>query len=152
MSGQFAQLKPAQIRELKEAFTLLDKDGDGTLNESDLEEMLVSLGQEPDSQYISDMLQQMPSPLTFSAFLTGMTGHLNSLSSRQELAQAFGGFGDDSGEDLADIDAEELERSLIEYGMDQADVKRALASYTFEDGFRGRRFRSKDFVDLLRPE
>lgn len=43
-SGAFTQLNPNQVRRLKEAYSLLDKDGDGNISASDINEMLTSLG------------------------------------------------------------------------------------------------------------
>ncbi|CAN6674728.1 hypothetical protein TRVA0_062S00540 [Trichomonascus vanleenenianus] len=151
-SGQFTQLSPAQIRELKEAYTLLDKDGDGTINRADLEEMVISLGQDPTDQYIEELFGAMPSPLTFSAFLTGMSAHLCNMSSRGELLKAFEAFSDDSGsKSNPSISADELEESLMEYGMSEADARMAMEAFV-KKGFMGSRFHYRDFVDMMRAE
>lgn len=35
---------PQQVKQFKEAFTMIDQDGDGRLTETDLREMLTNLG------------------------------------------------------------------------------------------------------------
>ena len=86
-ASAFTQLDPAQVRQLKEAFTLLDSDGNGTVSSQDLAEMMVSLGLPADvasEAEVTRMLALMPQPLTFSSFLTGMSGLLGRLSSVAE--------------------------------------------------------------------
>ena len=39
-----AKLPPAQVREMREAFQVLDRDGDGVVTREDVEDVLTSLG------------------------------------------------------------------------------------------------------------
>lgn len=42
--GAYTMFTPQQIKQFKEAFTMIDQDGDGRVTESDLREMLSNLG------------------------------------------------------------------------------------------------------------
>lgn len=93
-SGAITQLDGRQIRQLKEAFTLLDQSGTGTVTAPALAEMLVSLGQDPaqaDAEATA-MLELMPQPLTFSSFLTGMGMLLGGVAGETDLLEAFAAF------------------------------------------------------------
>jgi Ca2+-binding EF-hand superfamily protein len=43
-SNSLAKLAPAQVRELREGFQLLDRDSDGLVNREDVIDMLTQLG------------------------------------------------------------------------------------------------------------
>ena len=43
-SGVFSLFQTAQIQQFKEAFSLIDQDGDGTVSEQDLKAIFASLG------------------------------------------------------------------------------------------------------------
>lgn len=42
-----AKLPPAQVREMREGFQILDRDNDGTVNRDDVVDMLTNLGTQP---------------------------------------------------------------------------------------------------------
>lgn len=42
--GAYTMFTPQQVKQFKEAFTMIDQDGDGRVTESDLREMLTNLG------------------------------------------------------------------------------------------------------------
>jgi Ca2+-binding EF-hand superfamily protein len=113
--------------------------------------MLVSLGQEPSKDEIEEMLDKMPRPLTFSAFLTGMSGHLCDMSSRQELLAAFKAFEDDE-KKAKGIKADDLKSQLADFGMSNEEIDEAMGSFIKSHGFLGDRFNYKDFVDIMRGE
>lgn len=140
-SGAFSQMSPAAIREIKDSFNLLDKDGDGTVSREDLEEMLISLAQDPTDEHLEQMLSSVGSPLTFSSYLTAMSGKLSQLSSREELMEAFSAFDE---ENKGYFDSGELETLLEERGMDRKDIQEALKGFT---GYSG--YKYKDFVNVL---
>ena len=50
------QLTEEQIAEFKEAFSLFDKDGDGTITTKELGTVMRSLGQNPTEAELQDML------------------------------------------------------------------------------------------------
>lgn len=175
-SGAFTQLDPAQVRQLKEAFTLLDKDGNGTISEDDLTEMLVSLGRDPSSsQEVQNMLDLMPQPLTFSSFLTGMSALLGNVSSSSDLLDAFAAFeehpvgGGHSAAASAGVDSsatttggeehhhhnyrihvDELREMLLETGMSPQDVDKCFSAFLKPGGLAGDWFYYRDFVSMMK--
>ena len=52
------QLTEEQIAEFKEAFSLFDKDGDGTITTKELGTVMRSLGQNPTEAELQDMINQ----------------------------------------------------------------------------------------------
>lgn len=69
-SNVFAMFTEAQINEFKEAFSLIDSSKDGIIDQNDLEEIFRSLGKNPSTDYLSDMLSQAKGQINFTMFLT----------------------------------------------------------------------------------
>ncbi|CAB1347589.1 unnamed protein product, partial [Coregonus sp. 'balchen'] len=57
-SSQADQLTEEQIAEFKEAFSLFDKDGDGTITTKELGTVMRSLGQNPTEAELQDMINE----------------------------------------------------------------------------------------------
>uniref|UniRef100_A0A8C9PQB0 EF-hand domain-containing protein n=1 Tax=Spermophilus dauricus TaxID=99837 RepID=A0A8C9PQB0_SPEDA len=53
------QLTEEQIAEFKEAFSLFDKDGDGTITTKELGTVMKSLGQNPTEEELQDMINEV---------------------------------------------------------------------------------------------
>uniref|UniRef100_A0A5F8H990 EF-hand domain-containing protein n=1 Tax=Monodelphis domestica TaxID=13616 RepID=A0A5F8H990_MONDO len=53
------QLTEEQITEFKEAFSLFDKDGDGTITTKELGTVMRSLGQNPTEAELQDMINEV---------------------------------------------------------------------------------------------
>uniref|UniRef100_A0A8C0I366 EF-hand domain-containing protein n=1 Tax=Balaenoptera musculus TaxID=9771 RepID=A0A8C0I366_BALMU len=53
------QLTEEQIAEFKEAFSLFDKDGDGTITTKELGTVMRSLGQNPTEVELQDMINEV---------------------------------------------------------------------------------------------
>ena len=56
---QADQLNEEQIAEFKEAFSLFDKDGDGTITTKELGTVMRSLGQNPTEAELQDMINEV---------------------------------------------------------------------------------------------
>lgn len=59
MCLQADQLTEEQIAEFKEAFSLFDKDGDGTITTKELGTVMRSLGQNPTEAELQDMINEV---------------------------------------------------------------------------------------------
>ncbi|KAK9457401.1 hypothetical protein V1511DRAFT_493519 [Dipodascopsis uninucleata] len=147
LSGAFTQMNQSQINQIKEAFTMLDKDRDGVISRSDLEQMLTSLGQYPSSEELDEMLSGMPTPLQFPSFLTEMSSTLSKFSTKEELITAFGAFDDD--DNGKEADAEDLREALIEMGgMTKEEINSCIKPFV-RFGLGRERLLYKDLVDAM---
>lgn len=85
-------LSQSQISEFKEAFSLIDRDGDGFIQRDDLKDILSSLGQVPSDEYLDEMLEESPGNINFTMFLTMFGEHMNDGLTEEELTTAFSAF------------------------------------------------------------
>lgn len=86
---QVEELSKEQIAELKEAFLVFDKDGDGTISAKELETILKSLGQNPTEEELKEMIKEVDADnngtVDFSEFLTMMAGQMKDTDAEQEI-------------------------------------------------------------------
>lgn len=138
--GAFTMFTPQQVKQFKEAFNMIDQDGDGRISGDDLKVMLSNLGM-VDSSYISFklMIGQTPSPtllrqllssrsdtslgVNFTQFLSMMGERLIQLDPEHDILEAFACF--DEG-DKGWVDVREMRKWLSEMGdrMDDKEVSR----------------------------
>ncbi|KAL4780198.1 hypothetical protein BJX76DRAFT_338834 [Aspergillus varians] len=135
-SDAAASLAPAQLREIREAFQVLDRDNDGLIDKDDVADVLANIGQDP-----STLSQFFPrgsaSTINFPTFLNTLSQLLSPLSSRQELTNALAAFDED---DSGQVDVEELRDALLNTVPD--DGERPLTEREVNEifnGFTGRR-------------
>ena len=92
------QLTEEQIAEFKEAFSLFDKDGDGTITTKELGTVMRSLGQNPTEAELQDMINEVDADgngtIDFPEFLTMMARKMKDTDSEEELKEAFRVFDD----------------------------------------------------------
>eukprot|EP00617_Octactis_speculum_P006735 CAMPEP_0185790870 /NCGR_PEP_ID=MMETSP1174-20130828/158046_1 /TAXON_ID=35687 /ORGANISM="Dictyocha speculum, Strain CCMP1381" /LENGTH=202 /DNA_ID=CAMNT_0028485733 /DNA_START=55 /DNA_END=663 /DNA_ORIENTATION=- len=102
------QLTEEQIAEFKEAFSLFDKDGDGTITTKELGTVMRSLGQNPTEAELADMINEVDADgngtIDFPEFLTMMARKMKDTDSEEEILEAFKVFDKDgNGFMLADM-------------------------------------------------
>ncbi|ELW54873.1 F-box only protein 47 [Tupaia chinensis] len=87
------QLTEEQIAEFKEAFSLFDKDGDGTITTEELGTVMRSLGQNPTEAELQDMINEVDADgngtIDFPEFLTMMARKMKDTDSEEEIREAF---------------------------------------------------------------
>ena len=87
------QLTEEQIAEFKEAFSLFDKDGDGTITTKELGTVMRSLGQNPTEAELQDLVSQeeadQGATITLTQFLGIMARRLEDSQADEDLREAF---------------------------------------------------------------
>jgi len=87
------QLSQEQIAEFKDAFSLFDKDGDGTITTKELGTVMRSLGQNPADSDLQAMINEVDvdgnGTIDFHEFLTMMAKKLKDTDREEEIRQAF---------------------------------------------------------------
>lgn len=85
------QLTEEQIAEFKEAFSLFDKDGDGTITTKELGTVMRSLGQNPTEAELADMINEVDADgngtIDFPEFLTMMARKMKDTDSEVRARQ-----------------------------------------------------------------
>ena len=86
-------LTEEQIAEFKEAFSLFDKDGDGTITTKELGTVMRSLGQNPTEAELQDMINEVDADgngtIDFKEFLGLMVRKMKDTDTEEELLEAF---------------------------------------------------------------
>merc|ERR1712072_478808 len=107
------QLTEEQIAEFKEAFSLFDKDGDGTITTKELGTVMRSLGQNPTEAELADMINEVDADgsgtIDFPEFLNLMA---------EKIKEAFKGFDKDGN---GFISAAELRHVMTNLGEKLTD-------------------------------
>ncbi|KAI9886709.1 MAG: hypothetical protein M1823_001485 [Watsoniomyces obsoletus] len=138
-----SKLNPAQVRELREAFQVLDRDGDGSVGREDVVDMLNNLGQDASPPIISTFFPPGKSQnLTLAQFLTQLSTLLGNMSRPDELLSAFAAFDDN---DNGQIDVADLRDTLLHTAPEnrnQQPLSRAEIDKVME-GFTGRKTAGK---------
>merc|ERR1712110_813754 len=113
-SAEADQLTEEQIAEFKEAFSLFDKDGDGTITRS--------LGQNPTEAELQDMINEVDADgnctIDFPEFCTLMARKMKDTDSEEELKEAFRVFDKDGN---GFISAAELRHIMTNLGEKLTD-------------------------------
>jgi calmodulin len=88
-----SELTEEQINEFKEAFSLFDKDGDGTITTKELGTAMRSLGQNPTEAELQDMINEVDAKgngtVYFPEFLSLMAVKMKDTDTEEELIEAF---------------------------------------------------------------
>jgi len=110
-------LTEEQTAEFREAFSLFDRDGDGSITTKELATVIRSLGQNPTEAEIQDMIDEVDADgngtIDFNEFLDLMAHKMKELDSDEELREAFKVFDKDQN---GYISAAELRHVMINLG------------------------------------
>nr|BBB18810.1 calcium indicator protein GeNL(Ca2+)-110u [synthetic construct] len=150
------QLTEEQIAEFKEAFSLFDKDGDGTITTKDLGTVMRSLGQNPTEAELQDMINEVDADgngtIYFPEFLTMMARKMKDTDSEEEIREAFRVWDKDGngyisaadlrhvmtnlGEKLTDEEVDEMIREADIDGEGQVNYEEFVQMMTAKGGKR----------------
>ncbi|XP_043836643.1 calmodulin-A-like [Dromiciops gliroides] len=90
------QLTKEQIAEFKEAFSLFDKDGNGTIITKELGTVMQSLSQNLIEAKLQDMINEVDADgngmIDFPEFLNMMARKMKDIDSKEEMREAFHAF------------------------------------------------------------
>jgi len=151
------QLPPAQLREMREAFQVLDRDNDGSVNRDDVADVLMNLGQDSSSAVLSQFFPPGgPQSINLPTFLNTLSILLAPLSSQQELLNALSAFDD---HDDSQIDVAELRDALVhtspEAGdapLSEKDIDEVLNGFTGRRAFEAKSARASSLNSVKRGE
>jgi calmodulin len=116
------QLTEEQIAEFKEAFSLFDKDGDGSITTQELGTVMRSLGQNPTEAELQGMVNEIDKDgngtVDFPEFLTMMSRKMKDTDSEEEIREAFRVFDKDGN---GFVSAAELRHVMTKLGEKLSD-------------------------------
>ena len=117
-----SSLTEEQIADCKEAFSLFDKDGDGSISCDELRTVMTSLGENPTTMELEEMIQEVDSDgngqIEFSEFLTMMAQKMGTRSFNDEALEAFKVLDKDGS---GSISESELRQIMSNIGEDISD-------------------------------
>jgi len=162
-SGAFQLFQAPQIQQFKEAFSLIDQDGDGIVSEKDLKAVFANLGLTPSPAMLDSLLSARPGThsrapsapeddsmpdrgVNFPMFLTMMGERLFEFDSEAELVEAFECFDEN---DTGVVKADDLRKWLSEVGdrMSGDEIDRLLkGSFTDRQG----NFKYREWAKVVR--
>ncbi|KAJ5787946.1 hypothetical protein N7457_002936 [Penicillium paradoxum] len=142
-SDAAGKLPAHQVREIREAFQVLDRDNDGLVNKDDVIDVLTTLGQDSSASTIARFFPPgTGQTMNFPNFLNTLSGLMASMSPSQELLNAFAAFDDD---DNGQIDAAELRDALLhtapeggEERLTERQIDEVFSGFTGRPAFIGR--------------
>ncbi|KAF9000810.1 calmodulin [Hymenopellis radicata] len=111
-----------QVSEFKEAFSLFDKDEDGTITTTELGTVMRSLGQNPTEAELQDMINEVDADgngtIDFPEFLSMMTKRVPDLDREEEIRQAFMVFDKDKNGTISALELKQVMAGLGEHLTD----------------------------------
>ncbi len=118
-----------QLAEFKEAFSLFDKNGDGTISETELGDIMGSLGQKLSPAELKEMIHEVDTDkngtIDFKEFLQLMERQTSSSTNFDEYKEAFGIF-DKNGDGFISADELKLVMKNVGEGMSDHEVEQMI--------------------------
>ncbi|KIW21268.1 hypothetical protein PV08_01848 [Exophiala spinifera] len=144
-NDNLSKLPPQLLHNMRESFSVLDSNSNGSIDAASVAETLQSLGLH-ESNLSQFFPPGQPQQLSLPQYLNQLANILVGLSPQQELLNAFSAFDDD---DSGQIDVAELRSALQntvpdpgERPLSERDIDRAM------EGFTGRRILGKNVIGI----
>ncbi|KIW65088.1 hypothetical protein PV04_07372 [Phialophora macrospora] len=144
-NDNLSKLPPQLLHNMRESFSVLDSNSNGTIDASSVAETLQSLGLH-ESNLSQFFAPGQPQQMSLPQYLSQLANILVGLSPQQELLNAFSAFDDD---DSGQIDIAELRTALLNTAPDPGD--RPLTAKDIDramEGFTGRRILGKNVIGI----
>lgn len=122
-SNVFHMLSKSQIVQLREAFNLLDGDGDSRISAQDLAEFLESTGLVKTPEEVAEMVEELGPSGNFMMLLTCIGERIAGISSEREIYEWLRLFDDD--------DDGEVDEELLRFWMTSKGEGLARADYEY---------------------
>lgn len=110
------------IKEFREAFSLFDKDGDGSISVQELGTVMRNMGQNPTDGELQQMISEVDADgnglIDFAEFVTLMARKMNNTDKDAEIREAFSVFDKDGS---GKISGDELRQIMKSLGEDLTD-------------------------------
>ncbi|KAL6947436.1 hypothetical protein ACO0RG_000010 [Hanseniaspora osmophila] len=162
-STTFSDFSATQIKQLKEAFEIIDDDGDGYISKQDLKKIFAGLNLKNEGTKIDDetTIKEMfaefddADSITYPQYLSLMGSLLGDFPERGDIETAMGTFCTSTkqlGEkDLNSIDYNELVKYLKLAGFDDEDeIHKALKNFSAESKVTGQKiFKGEKFLETI---
>ncbi|WVQ79106.1 calmodulin [Cryptococcus sp. DSM 104549] len=159
-------------KEFKEAFSLFDKDGDGTITTKELGTVMRSLGQNPTQAELEDMINEVDADgnnsIDFAEFMTLMARKMHDTDSEDEIREAFKVFDKNNdghisaaelkhvmtnlGEKLTDAEISEMIREADKDGDGMIDYNEFVTMMISKVSLKSARVRDRPLADLFMPQ
>ncbi|KAL3874526.1 hypothetical protein ACJMK2_037531 [Sinanodonta woodiana] len=143
------ELNEDQVLELKEAFNVFDKDGDGCISAKELNLAMRSLGQKPTESEIQEMIKEVDvdgnGNIDFHEFLDMMGRKLKAVDSEKDIKEAFNVFDKDGN---GFITPAELKLGMLELGerLTREEIDEMILE---ADADRDGQISYEDFLQLM---
>jgi len=85
----FAMFNQSQIQEFKEAFTMMDQNRDGIIDEDDLAAIYQQVGADPDPKKLKEMIKESDEALNFTHFLNLFGSQVSGTDPENRVRDAF---------------------------------------------------------------
>ncbi|KAH3902434.1 related to Myosin light chain 2 [Saccharomycodes ludwigii] len=162
-STTFSDFSQSQIKKVKDAFQIIDEDGDGTITEPDLLKLYEGLGKADSVEDIKKMLEPFNGSVTFTNFLSLMGQLVGDMPEENEIIEAFKVFGEHDTKtendsfvgagnaDQLNVDYDELIAYLKIVGFDKdEDINRALKNFVTVNKLTGKStFKGEKFLAII---
>lgn len=114
-------LTAEQIQEFRQAFDIIDRNGDGAITTDDLASVMRAIGQTPTANELTDMIREVDADgnetIDFTEFLALMSRQMRQSDINDELREAFRVFDRDND---GFIQPQDLRSLLISLGLDSS--------------------------------
>ena len=118
-----ANLTEEQIIDCKEAFSLFDKDGDGSITCEELRTVMTSLGQNPTTTELQEMIQEVDSDgngkIEFPEFLNMMAQKMSTRNFNDEALEAFNVLDKDGSGSISESELRQIMNNIGEKVTDE---------------------------------